>query len=138
MEKRHYPLMFALAIFAFVPTIALSLVFSTGVSHEKEINPEIVTGLVTVSGLIFVFQPTILRVKKTGFYRILFLAIFSGEGIMIGLVGYNFIIDALNSGYYLSGDTLLLASGSLFFNISMSAYFVLADLVIQAEDLTAF
>lgn len=133
MEKESYGVKFALLIFGFIPFVIMWSIFSSDVSMEKEVNSEIVNGIITVSGLIFAFQPAIFRVKKKGFYRPLFLAIFSVEGILLGLIGYNFIMNALNLGY-LSGYTLFLASGSLFFNISMSAYFVLTDLVIQTEE----
>ena len=89
-NNRQRLLAFALLIFSLIALVAILLVFPSGIPHEKEVNSEIVIGIVTVSGLIFAFQPTIFKIKKTGFYRILFLAIFSVEGLVLGLVGYNF------------------------------------------------
>lgn len=132
-NNRQRLLAFALLIFSLIATFAILLVFPSGIPHEKEVSSEIVIGIVTVSGLIFVFQPTIFRIRKTGFYRILFLALFSVEGLVLGLVGYNFSSNALSLNH-LTGDSLFLASSSLFINLVMSAYFVLVDLVIQTEE----
>lgn len=134
MEKMFVLIFASLAISAFIPIIAITFVFlPTGVPYEAQIDPEILNGIITISGLVFAFQPAIFRAKKSGFFRLMFLAIFSAEGMLIGLVGYNYVFDALNLGNYLSGNTLFLATSSLFFNITMSAHFVLSDLVIEAE-----
>ena len=126
-------LAFALPIFSLIAIIAIRLAFLSGVPHEREVNSGIIIGIVTVSGLIFAFQPTIFKIKKTGFYRILFLAMFSVEGLVLGLVGYNFSINALSLDH-LTGGSLFLAYSSLVINLVMSAYFVLVDLMIQTEE----
>jgi len=132
-NNRQRLLAFALLIFSLIAIVAIQSVFPSGVPHEKEVNSGIIIGIVTVSGLIFAFQPTIFKIKKTGFYRILFLVIFSVEGLVLGLVGYNFSTSALSLAH-LTGDSLLLAYSSLVINLVMSAYFVLVDLVIQTEE----
>jgi hypothetical protein len=124
-----------LLIFSFIAVVTVALVYPSGIAHTKEVNSEIVIGIVTVSGLIFAFQPTIFKIKKIGFYRILFLAIFSLEGLLLGIVGYNFNANAQNLGY-LTEDSLFLATASLFFNLVMSAYFVVLDLLMQSEEET--
>ena len=113
-------------------TVAQS-VFSFNIAYDKVVNSEIVIGIVTLSGLIFAFQPTIFKIKKTGFYRIWFLVIFSLEGLILGIIGYVFALNALNVGY-LTEFALFVATLSLFVNLFMSAYFVLVDLLIQAEE----
>lgn len=132
-NKREITLVWALLIFAVIPIATILSIFPLGVPHEKKINPNIVNGMITVSGLIFAFQPIIFKIKKKEFYRILFLAIFSVEGLILGLTGYYYALNGLNYGY-LTGDTLELVATSLFFNISMSTYFVLVDLVTQTEE----
>ena len=132
-NKREITLVWALLIFAVIPIATILSIFPLGVPHEKRVNPNIVNGMITVSGLIFAFQPIIFKLKKKGFYRILFLAIFSVEGLILGLTGYYYALNGLNYGY-LTGDTLELVASSLFFNISMSTYFVLVDLATQTED----
>jgi hypothetical protein len=132
-NKREITLVWALLIFAVIPIATILSIFPLGVPHEKRVNPNIVNGMITVSGLIFAFQPIIFKLKKKGFYRILFLAIFSVEGLILGLTGYYYALNGLNNGY-LTGDTLELVASSLFFNISMSTYFVLVDFVTQTEE----
>jgi hypothetical protein len=132
-NKREITLVWALLIFAVIPIATILSIFPLGVPHEKRVNPNIVNGMITVSGLIFAFQPIIFKLKKKGFYRILFLAIFSVEGLILGLTGYYYALNGLNYGY-LTGDTLELVASSLFFNISMSTYFVLVDFVTQTEE----
>lgn len=132
-NNRQKYLVWALLIFAVIPIATTLSIFPLGVPHEKKINPAIVNGMLVVSGLIFAFQPIIFNIKKKGFYRILFLAIFSVEGLLLGLTGYYYALNGLNHGH-LTGDTLELVATSLFFNISMSTYFVLVDLVTQTEE----
>ena len=132
-NNRQIYLVWALLIFAIIPIVTILSIFPLGVPHEKKINPAIVNGMLVVSGLIFAFQPIIFNIKKIGFHRILFLAIFSVEGLLLGLTGYHYALNGLNYGH-LTGDTLELAASSLFFNISMSTYFVLVDLVTQTEE----
>jgi len=132
-NNRQIYLVWALLIFTVIPIATILSIFPLGVPHEKRVNPNIVNGMITVSGLIFAFQPIIFKLKKKGFYRILFLAIFSVEGLILGLTGYYYALNGLNYGY-LTGDTLELVASSLFFNISMSTYFVLVDFVTQTEE----
>lgn len=132
-NNRQKYLVWALLIFAVIPIATTLSIFPLGVPHEKKINPAIVNGMLVVSGLIFAFQPIIFNIKKKGFYRILFLAIFSVEGLLLGLTGYYYALNGLNYGH-LTGSTLELVATSLFFNISMSTYFVLVDLVTQTEE----
>jgi hypothetical protein len=135
-NNRQRLLVFALLIPSLIAIVAIRQVFPSEIPHEKEVNSEIVIGIVTVSGLIFAFQPTIFKIKKIGFYRILFLVIFSVEGLVLGLVGYNFSVSALSSDH-LTGDSLFLAYSSLVVSLVMSAYFVLVDLVMQTEEVLA-
>lgn len=120
-----------MVIFAFVPVLFLARVFTGKISFEAKVESEIVNGLITVSGLIFAFQPTFFRHPKEGILRLVYLAIFLVEGLLLGLTGYNYVVSTLDLGY-LTTSTLLFASGSLFLNISMTAFFVLADLMIQS------
>jgi hypothetical protein len=137
MEDRNYAsilgfLLLIMVIFAFVPVIILALIFSKGVSSGTKVESEIVNGLVTVSSLIFAFQPTFFKTSKRGTLRLAFTAIFLVEGILLTLTGYSYVINTLNQGY-LSISTLFIASGSLFFNASMTVFFVLADLAVQSS-----
>ena len=132
MEKIYIVLTFVLAIFSFVPVVIIYLVFGGTISHEAKIESEIINGLVTVSGLIFAFQPTFFRAPKASTLRLMFTAIFLVEGLLLGITGYNYVTSTLNLGY-LSTYTLLCASNSLMLNISMTTFFVLADLVVQSQ-----
>jgi hypothetical protein len=130
---RQYSLVIGLIIVSLIAVFAVVSVFPSKIPQDREVSSEIVIGIVTLSGLIFAFQPTIFKIKKTGFYRILFLAIFSVEGLVLGLVGYSFTSNALSLNY-LTEYSLFLAYSSLILDLAMSAYFVLVDLVIQAEE----
>jgi hypothetical protein len=125
-------LILVMAIFAFMPVVIVSLVFGKAISNEAKVESEIVNGLVTVSGLIFAFQPTFFKAPKVGTLRLMFTAIFLVEDLLLGITGYSYVTSTLNLGY-LSTFTLLCASSSLFLNVSMTAFFVLSDLVVQSQ-----
>jgi len=101
------------------------------VSYEVMVESEIVNGLVTVSGLIFAFQPTFFRKPRNTILRMMFMAIFLVESLLLGITGYSYVTDTLTLGN-LSVFTLLTAFSSLILNISMTAFFVLVDLVVQS------
>ena len=135
MNMKQRALVFIAIILLIIAWTVVQSVFSFNIAYDKVVNSEIVIGIVTLSGLIFAFQPTIFKIKKTGFYRILFLVIFSFEGLILGIIGYVFALNALNVGY-LTENALFVATASLFVNLFMSAYFVLVDLLIQTEEET--
>jgi len=131
-ETMFRVLMLVMMIFAFVPVVILFSVFAGKISHEAKVETEIINGLVTVSGLIFAFQPMFFIVPKAGKVRVMFMAIFFLEGLLLGFTGYNYVTSTLDLGY-LSTITLLCASGSLFINVSMTLFFVFADLLFQSQ-----
>lgn len=133
MKSIYSVLVIVMAIFAFVPVLFLASVFTGKISFEAKVESEIVNGLVTVSGVIFAFQPTFFRRPKEGILRLAYLAIFLVEAVLLGLTGYNYVVSTLDLGY-LTISTLLFAAGSLFLNVSMTAFFVLADLAIQSQN----
>jgi hypothetical protein len=137
MKKKQWILLCTVAIPFLVSLVVTESVFSHGIPSTNNINPNILNGLVTLSGIVFAFQPVIFRTKKIFFYRYLFMIPFLLEGVFVGNVGYSFISDALNTGTF-SGLTLYATAFSLFLNISYLVYFVFADLIVEMEDSVAF
>lgn len=131
-NSRQRFLVLILLAFEIVLGFAIISIFPK-ISYDKQVSSEIVIGIVTLSGLIFAFQPTVFKMKKIGFYRTLYLALFSVEGLLLGVVGYEFTLNALSFNYLTEGS-LFLATSSLLFNLTISAYFVIVDLMIQAEE----
>lgn len=132
MEKMPYHFLLALGtILAFVPVIVLYMIFAGRLDSQK-VDSEIVNGLVTVSGLIFAFQPTYFKIPRKGRLRLHSTAIFSVEGLLLGITGYSYVSSTLDLGF-LSRYTLFIASGSLVYNIFMTIFFMLADLVYHSE-----
>ena len=131
MKSSYSVLVLVMGIFAFVPVVITYSIFAGAISYEAKVESEIVNGLVTVSGLIFAFQPTFFRKPKNTLLRLMFTAIFLVESLLLGITGYSYVTDTLAMGN-LSVFTLLSAFSSLILNISMTAFFVLVDLVVQS------
>ena len=131
MKSSYSVLILVMGIFAFVPVVITYSMFSDEISNEARVESEIVNGLVTVSGLIFAFQPTFFKKPKNSLLRLMFMAIFLVESLLLGITGYSYVTDTLKMGN-LSVFTLLTAFSSLILNISMTVFFVLADLVVQS------
>ena len=125
-----------LRYFAMVPLFAsviiLILLFPHGIPDINDVNPNIVNGLLTMSGIVFAFQPIIFRARKIFFYRFLFVLVFLFEGVLLTIVGYSFVSDAIGVGNF-SGTTLYYTTWSLFSNIAFLVYLIFADLLVTAD-----
>ena len=136
-DVRYAPILavlfIAMVILAFMPVLVLFFIFPKAVFSEAKVETEIINGLVTVSGLIFVFQPTFFKATRTRSpkLRLMVMAIFLVEVALFVITGYSYVSNTLSQGY-LSTSTLFTAVGSLFFNASMTVFFVLADLAVMS------
>jgi sterol desaturase/sphingolipid hydroxylase (fatty acid hydroxylase superfamily) len=121
-----------MSVLAFLPVIITVSTFAGRVSLDAKVESDIVNGIVTVSGLIFAFQPSFFRKPKDTALRLMFTAIFLVESLLLGLTAYSYVVDALSIGG-LSEYTLLIALGSLILNISMIVFFVIVDLAVHSH-----
>ena len=110
----------------------LILLFPHGIPDINDVNPNIVNGLLTMSGIVLAFQPIIFRARKIFFYRFLFVLVFLFEGVLLTIVGYSFVSDAIGVGNF-SGTTLYYTTWSLFSNIAFLVYLIFADLLVTAD-----
>lgn len=117
----------------FASWVMMYLVFPHGIPSEANVNPNMLTGLITLSGVIFAFQPVIFRTKKVWFNRFLAKVVYLYEGLLIGEVGYSFVSDALSSTGTFSGSSLWYVALSMFTNIAFTVYLVFADLFLEME-----
>ena len=132
LELSDYILILIATILAFIPVIIISLSFAGIISKITEVDPEIINGLLTVSGVIFAFQATYFRKPKKLIRQFLFTAIFVVEILLFGLSGYNYVTDISSFGHP-STLTLFIAFGSLIYNVSMTGFFVIFDLFFLPE-----
>lgn len=129
-------LMLIMLVLASVPVVII-LPHTDLVSHMTKVDSEAVTGLLTISGLIFAFQATYFRKPKTVVHQLMFTAIFLVETLLLALTGLGFVNDVSNLGNT-STTTLFVAFGSLIYNMSMTVFFVLFDIfVLSIQDMGA-
>jgi len=95
-------------VLAFSPTIlGIDVAFL-----EKEVESEIVNGIITASSIIFGFQFVSFRVPRKGKERLFYSFVFLYEALLIGFVGFSYLQNVAINGY-LTGGTLILAFTSL-------------------------
>jgi hypothetical protein len=131
MKTSNRALILVMGVLAFLPVVITVLTFAGRVSLDAKVESDIVNGIVTVSGLIFAFQPSFFRKPKDTVLRLMFTAIFLVESLLLGITAYSYVVDTLSIGS-LSEYTLLMAVGSLILNISMMVFFVIVDLAVHS------
>jgi hypothetical protein len=133
LTKKQWGLLFTLPIPLLAGLAVMLIAFPNGIPYSNRFNPEVLNGLLALSGIIFAFQPIIFRTKKVWFYRYIFMCAFLWEAILLGQVSYLLVSDSVNLNGTFSGTTFWCATVSLFTNISFLVYFVFADLLVEMD-----
>ncbi len=127
--KAQLVMMFTLALPFFATLILMSITFPYASLTQKDFSPDIVNGVLALSGIIFAFQPIIFRSGQSWTNRYLFKVGFLLETTILGLVCFNVIGDIVNSIPF-SGGTFWLVTYFLFTTLAYLVYFIFADLLI--------
>jgi hypothetical protein len=116
------PYNFKLLLTSFIPLIIAGiftlLVFPIGFSSEMQYSPEIINGLLAISGVLFALQPVIFRTRKVWFYRYILMAIFLLETAIIANACLTMLTEIVRSETeLLSNSTLQVTTFSLFTSV---------------------
>jgi len=93
------------ALFLFVP---LLLWWEATTFSITKIDPEVVNGILTVSGIVFGFQFAFFKAPK-GKVRVLWVIGLVSQVFSLAFVGLRYVSDTMSYGY-LTTNTLLLAN----------------------------
>ncbi len=104
-----------------VPPLMLTLYGKRILTTAIQVNPEIVNGLLTLSGIIFAFHLAFFKPSTKGHKTLLLI-----EVAFLGLVGAEIFVDFSLFGY-ISSRTLFTAYFSLTYNLGSIALEIAGD-----------
>ena len=103
--------------------------------HIQSVNPEAISGLLTISGIVFAFQAFFMKKPKKVIRRLFFAVIFIIEVVVLSFIGFSYIGD-ISNGIFPSIGTFFLVFFSLIFTLVNTAFFIVYDLFLPNQEET--
>ena len=114
-------------------SLMISLYEFWGLLHKivivQTVNPEVISGLLSVSGIVFAFQAFFLKKPKKTVRRLVFAIIFLVEVSTLAFIGFGCVGD-VSSGIFPRIPTFFLVFFSLSFTLATTAFFIIYDLFV--------
>jgi uncharacterized membrane protein len=98
----------------------------------QTVNPEVINGLLAVSGIVFAFQAFFLKKPKKTIRRLVFAIIFLIEVVTLAYIGFSYVGDVSN-GIFPSIGTFFFVFFSLIFTLANTAFFIIYDLFVTND-----
>jgi hypothetical protein len=129
-------------LFILIPSIIGFIAFSISIYYfwglflkietVQTVDPEVINGLLAVSGIVFAFQAFFFKKPKTQIRRLVFAVIFTIEVLTLSYIGISYVGDVMNA-IFPSIGTFFFVFFSLIFTLANTAFFIVYDLFVNQE-----